>query len=165
MKKTILITFILSAIIVKSHAQLAVLNSQKVMASIPAFAKTDTLIVKETARYTAEYNSKQQALNQLVKVADSLYKIDAKAAATTKAIADAQAFEKDLKAYADASNKKIAEFRNLVQKPYIDKIMAAIKVVAIRRKFMQVLDASNSMLYVNPLSDITEDVIKELKLN
>lgn len=163
MKKVTLLIFPLLVLAHFGKAQLAVLNSQKVMASVAAFAKTDTLIAKETAGYAAEYNKRQLVLNQLVKVADSLYKIDVKSTATMKAIADAQALDKDLKTYADASNKKLTEYKQLLQKPYIDKVMAAIKAVAIRRKFMQVTDNVNSLLYVNPLSDITEDVIKELK--
>lgn len=147
-----------------SKAQLAVINSAKVLSSVPAFAKTDTLIAKETAGYAAEYNKKQFALNQLAKVADSLYKLDAKSATTTKAIANVQAGEKELKVYADQSNKKLADYKQLLQKPYIDKVMAAIKTVAVRRKLMQVIDSSTNILYLNPLSDITDEVIKELKL-
>jgi Skp family chaperone for outer membrane proteins len=163
-KLPLIIIFIFTAYQVK--AQLAVVNSQKVLASVPAIAKTDTLIAKETAGYAAEYNKKQIVLNQLVKVADSLYKLDAKSTITSKAIADAQAADKDMKAYAETSNKKLAEYKQLLQKPYIDKVMAAIKAVALRLKYMQVIDSSSvGVLYLNPVTDITEQVIKELKLN
>ncbi len=164
MKKFTLFTIFLIGFGLHSQAQLAVINSQKVLASVPAFAKTDTLIAKETVGYTAEFNKKQGALNQLVKVADSLYKLDAKGANTTQAIVAAQVADKEVKAYADAANKKLADYKQLLQKPYIDKVMAAIKVVAMRRKLMQVIDSTNNLLYVNPLGDITEEVIKELKL-
>lgn len=164
MKKITLLAIAIALTICQVKAQMAIVNSQKVMSSVPAFAKTDTLIVKETAGYVAEYNKKQLALNQLVKFADSLYKLDAKSALTTKAIADAQALDKENKAYAEASNKKLAEYKQLLQKPYIDKVMAAIKVVAVRLKYMQVLDSTTvNLLYLNPLSDITDQVIKELK--
>lgn len=163
MNKITLLIFALLIGVYQGKAQLGVINGQKVLASMPAIAKTDTLIAKETAGYTAEYNKKQAFLNQLVKQVDSLYKIDAKSLATLKAIADAQALDKDLKTFAEASNKKLIDLKQLIQKPYVDKVMAAIKTVAIRRKFMQVIDNSNSLLYVNPSTDITEDVIKELK--
>ncbi len=131
---------------------------------MPALAKTDTLIAKESAGYAAEYNKKQASLNQLAKLADSLYKIDAKSRATLKAIADAQALDKDMKTFADASNKKLLDLKQLIQKPYVDKVIAAIKTVAVRRKFMQVMEGTNNLLYIDPITDITEDVIKELKL-
>ena len=164
MKKLILFTLAFFFTVNQCNAQLAVINSKKVMLSVPAFAKTDTLIAKETAVYAAEYNKKQLLLNQLVKVADSLYKLNAKSELANKAIVDAQASEKDLKSYADVSNKKLLEYKQLLQQPYIDKVMDAIKAVASRLKYMQVIDnASVGMLYVNPLSDITNQVINELK--
>lgn len=164
MKKTTLFTFVLLSVIYQCNAQLAVINSKKVLLSVAAFAKTDTLIAKETAGYAAEYAKKQGQLNGLVKLADSLYRLDPKAPNATKAIADAQTADKDLKAYAESSNKKITEYKQLLQQPYIDKVMDAIKVVAVRLKYMQVLDSSSlGLLYLNPLTDITEQVIKELK--
>lgn len=163
MKKLTLFVFLLSIIITKSQAQLAVVNSQKVIASIKEFAKIDTLVAKETSSYTAEYGKKQAELNKLVVNADSLIKVDAKSADAVKAITMAQTAEKDLKAYAEVANRKIAEYKQLLTKPYTEKVMAVIKAVAIRGKYMQVLDSSTtSVLYLNPLADITTQVIKEL---
>lgn len=148
-----------------AKAQVAVVNSQKVVASIKEFAKIDTLVAKETASYQIDFNKKQQLLNQSVATADSLNKIDAKSEATKKAISNAQALDKELKSYVEQSNKKISDYRNLLTKPYSEKVMAAIKTVATRGKYMQVLDSSSvNLLYLNPLSDITDQVIKELKL-
>ena len=164
MRKFLLSIVVMLAIAYQSKAQLAVVNSQKVIASMKEFAKIDTLVAKETAGYTAEYNKKQATLNQLVKIADSLFKLDQKAEPTTKAIAQAQTADKDLKAYAEGANKKIADYKQLLTKPYTDKVMAVIKTVAIRGKYMQVIDSSTTnMLYLNPATDITEQVIKELK--
>lgn len=164
MKKLALFIITIMFTAYQGKAQLAIVNSQKVLASVSAIAKTDTLIAKETAGYAAEYNKKQLNLNQLVKIADSLYKLDSKSTTTNKAIADAQTADKDMKAYAETSNKKLAEYKQLLQKPYIDKVMEAIKAVALRLKYMQVIDSSSvGVLYLNPLSDITEQVIKELK--
>lgn len=164
MKKIILIV-VLCCAIVTVKAQVAVVNSKKIVASVKEFAKIDTLVIKETSSYQPEFNKKQQQLNQLVIIADSLSKIDAKSEATIKAIANAQALDKDLKSYVEQSNKKIEDYRNLLTKPYTEKVMTAIKAVATRGKYMQVLDsASINMLYLNPLSDITEQVIKELKI-
>lgn len=129
------------------------------------FAKIDTLVAKETANYNVEYKKKQINLDQLIKVADSLYKLKAKSATTIKAIADAQSSDKDLKAYAEMANKKIIDYKLLLTKPYTDQVIAAIKLVATRAKYMQVLDSSSvNMLYLNPITDITEQVIKELKI-
>jgi Skp family chaperone for outer membrane proteins len=165
MKKLSLIIIIACIAHGFAKAQVAVVNSQKILVSIPQIAKSDTLVAKETAIYAAEYNKIQIAVNQLAQVADSLYKLDPKSAATTNAITAAQNKGKELKAYADESNKKLASYKELLQKPYIDKIYAAIKTVAQLRKFMQVVDQSNNLLYVNPATDITNEVIKTLKAN
>ncbi|MDQ8006029.1 MAG: OmpH family outer membrane protein [Pedobacter sp.] len=164
MKKNIPILVTLLFFAFQSKAQLAIVNGQKVIASMSEFAKIDTLVAKETAGYAAEYNKKQAALNKLVTQADSLYKLDAKAPNAIKAIGDAQTADKDLKAYGEMANKKIAEYKELLTKPYTEKVMAAIKTVALRGKYMQVLDSSTtSVLYLNPLADITDQVIKEIK--
>lgn len=165
MKKLTFIIILLSSLVFKGKAQLAILNSQKVLASMKEFAQIDTLVAKETSGYVAEYNKKQVALNKLVSVADSLFKLNAKAATTTKAIADAQTANKDLKTFGDMANQKITDYKQLLTKPYTDKVITAIKVVAVRAKYMQVLDsAAINVLYLNPLADITDQVIKELKI-
>lgn len=165
MKRLILIVIFFLCYTVHTKAQVAVLNSQKVIASVKEFAKIDTLVAKETSGYANEYSNKKLALNKLVSIADSLYKLDAKGTITTKAISEAQTADKDLKAYSEMANKKIADYKQLLTKPYTDKVMAAIKLVAIRSKYMQVLDnATVNVLYLNPVTDITEQVIKELKL-
>jgi len=163
MKNYIITILVLFSFASSLKAQLAVVNSQKVIASMKEFAKIDTLVAKETSSYTTEYNKKQAELNKLVIYADSLIKVDAKSAAATKAITLAQTAEKDLKAYAEVANRKIAEYKQLLTKPYTDKVMAAIKAVALRAKYMQVLDSSTTnVLYLNPAADITQQVIKEL---
>ena len=164
MKRKILLIFSLLFLAYQSKAQLAVVNSQKVVASMGEFAKIDTLVAKETAGYAAEYNKKQAILNKLASQADSLYKIDAKGANTAKAVSEAQTADKDLKAFGEMANKKIAEYKQLLTKPYSEKVIEVIKNIAIRGKYMQVLDSSaTSILYLNPATDITEQVIKELK--
>ncbi|RZK93274.1 MAG: OmpH family outer membrane protein [Pedobacter sp.] len=163
MKKLILL-IVLSISIYQAKAQLAIINGKKVTASMSEFAKIDTAVAKETAGYSTEYKRKQVLLNKLITTADSLFKIDTKGAPTMKAIADAQIADRALKAYSETANKKLADFRELLTKPYTEKVMAAIKAVANRGKYMQVIDVSVvSMVYVNPLSDITTQVINELK--
>jgi Skp family chaperone for outer membrane proteins len=165
MKKLFLFSILILFITSSSIAQVAVVNSKKVVESMSEFAKIDTLVAKETANYNVEYKKKQINLDQLIKVADSLYKLKAKSATTIKAIADAQSSDKDLKAYAEMANKKIIDYKLLLTKPYTDQVIAAIKLVATRAKYMQVLDSSSvNMLYLNPITDITEQVIKELKI-
>lgn len=147
-----------------AQAQIAIVNSQKIISSMPVFQKIDTLINKEKNSYTSEFNKKQLLANGLLAVADSLYKVDKKAANTLKAIDDANAADKELKAYAEMANKKILEYKQLLEQPYIDKIMAVIKNIAITRKLMQVIEQrSIDLYYFNPTCDITEDVIKQLK--
>lgn len=143
MKKNTLLLIALLIFALQGKAQLAIVNSKTVVASMSEFTKIDTLVAKETAGYAAEYNKKQLSLNKLITQADSLYKLDAKGPITIKAINEAQLADKDLKAYSEMANKKIAEYKNLLTKPYADKVMLAIKTVATRAKYMQVLDSSS----------------------
>ena len=56
-------------------------------------------------------------------------------------------------------------YKQTLLKPQTDKVLNTIKVVAGRGKYQQVLDNSAiNFLYVNPITDITDQVIKELKL-
>ena len=105
MKRKLLIAGVLFAA-VQVKAQVAVVNGQKVIASVKEFAKIDTLVAKETAVYQTEFNKRQQVLNKLVTTADSLFKIDQKSAGTAKAIADAQAADRELKVFLDQAKSK-----------------------------------------------------------
>ncbi|MCX2576141.1 OmpH family outer membrane protein [Pedobacter sandarakinus] len=163
MTKYLFIILFSTLSIAQTKAQLAVVNSQKVIASMKEFAKIDTLVNREAASYTAEYSKKQGQLGKLVLYADSLQRLDPKSSTTTKAIADAQTADKDLKAYVEVANKKIADYKQLLTKPYTEKVVSVIKGVALRGKFMQVVDsATTNLLYLNPATDITALVIKEL---
>lgn len=160
------IIFIVAVVLVSklTHAQVAIVNSQKVITSMPVFKKLDTLVNNEKERYTLEYNKKQVIVNRSFAIADSLFKIDQKAGSTLKAINEAQAADKELKAFAETANKKVFEYKQFLEQPYIDKIMLAIKTIAVSKKLMMVVDEKTiGSFYINPIVDITNDVIKVLK--
>lgn len=149
-----------------AQAQLATINSNKVFAALPQMAKLDTLVAKETEKYIQEFGKKRALVEQDYKLADSLYKLKPKDEATIKAIEKTKTTQKELQEYENTANKKVAEYKDLLYKPYLEKIDNAVKAVATRRKFMQVIDINAvPFVYINPISDITEEVIKELKPN
>jgi Skp family chaperone for outer membrane proteins len=61
-------------------------------------------------------------------------------------------------------NIKIEDYKSLILSPYYDRINKAIKAVAQRLKLKQVIDIQSvALAYLDPTSDITEEVIKEMK--
>lgn len=160
------IFFLLTVTLLSSNskAQIAIVNSQKIISSMPVFKKIDSLVNVENERYTLEYNKKQVLANRYFEIADSLYKIDQKASSTIKAVNDSQTADKDLKTFSETANKKVAEYRQFLEQPHIEKIMAVIKTIAINRKLLQVIDKKSiELLYGDANYDITDDVIKQLK--
>ncbi len=146
-----------------SNAQVAVINSQKVLASMPQVAKADTLVMQQRAQYVQELNKQIETVNKAAAYADSLYKTKPKDAATAKAIAEAQALNEAAKTYEQEANKKLEDYRNVMFTPYIDRTNAAIKAVAQRLKYKQVMDLQAvSMAWYDEATDITEAVIKEV---
>lgn len=148
----------------KTAAQVATIDSRKVLAAVPEMATLDTLVAKEQKGYvdaiTIKINdgkAQQTAIEEMAKKnpKDPLLK-----AANEKL----EAMAKEIREYNEKSGKKLEEYKNLLYKPYIDKINSAIKNVADRRKLMQVLDIQAvNIAYLNPSADITDDVIKELE--
>lgn len=147
-----------------SFSQTATINSKKVFEALPQMAKLDTLVTNENEKYIQEFGKKRALAQQEFQQADSLYKLKPKDEATIKAIEKAQTAQKELQEFETMANKKVAEYKDLLYKPYLEKIDTAVKAVATRRKFMQVLDMQQvPFVYINPTSDITDEVIKEIK--
>lgn len=145
-------------------AQMATVDSKKLFAAIPEMAKIDTLVTKEQNKYAEEYQKKRTTVIRLSKTADSLYQLKPKEETTKKTIEKAQTANKELQDYEMMANKKIAEYKDLLYKPYLEKINSAVKLVATRRKYMQVIDIMQvPFAYISTDADITNDVVKELK--
>ncbi|MFV0392238.1 MAG: OmpH family outer membrane protein [Paludibacteraceae bacterium] len=161
-KKLFFVLALLSAVAL--HAQVATINSQKVLASIPQVAKADTLAMQEQQRLSREYGKMRYETQLQIGVADSLYRVNPNDAVTKAAVEKAQKAQQDLAKYEQEANKKLADYRNVLLTPYIDKVNAAVKAVAIRLKYKQVIDMQAVPLaYASEDSDITDTVIKELK--
>ena len=132
--------------------------------ALPQMAKLDTLVAQESEKYIQEFGKKRTLAQQDYTLADSLYKLNPKDEATIKAIEKAKASQKDMQEYETMAGKKIAEYKDLLYKPYFEKIDLAIQNVATRKKILQVIDIQKvAFVYISPLGDITEEVIKELK--
>ncbi|MFV0471733.1 MAG: OmpH family outer membrane protein, partial [Paludibacteraceae bacterium] len=146
------------------HAQVATINSQKILASIPQAATADTLAMQEQLRLSQEYTKMMRETQQQLGIADSLYRTNPTNAATTSAVEKAQKAKQDLVQFEQDANKKIADFRSVLLTPYIDKVNSAVKAVAIRLKYKQVIDTQTVPLaYLSDDANITEAVIEELK--
>lgn len=146
------------------HAQVATINSQKILASIPQVAKADTLAMQEQQRLSQEFGKMRYETQLQISVADSLYRVKPNDAVTKAAVEKAQKAKQDLVQFEQDANKKIADFRSVLLTPYIDKVNSAVKAVAIRLKYKQVIDTQTVPLaYLSDDANITEAVIEELK--
>jgi len=145
-------------------SQIAVINSKQVYQSIPQFVIADSLIHKEQQRLAQEYFKMKLKTQIQSGKADSLYRINPKDSATLGEIQLSQRMNLELVAFEKNANTQLDQFRDVMFTPYIDKVKMAVKTIADRLKYMQVIDISVlPMYYFNEKSDITTLVIKELK--
>ena len=164
MKKKVLVSAIFVSMITVASAQLATINTQKVLLSIPEISKVDSLVQTELSRLEVEFEKKKQAVLELEQTVKAPAKGNAKSKANKEASEELATKQKELQDYQLEANKKYTEYRNLLYKPYIEKINNTIKVVAARRKVMQVIDLQQlTFIYINEEADITNEVIQELK--
>ena len=145
----------------QSDAQVATLDSKKVLNSQSIFTKIDTLVLAEQQKYVQDYNKKKYRTQILLGVADSLQRSNNAGFAR----ADTVAYEAqlDLEAYEKDANKKIIDYKDVLIRPYLEQVNAAIKTVSQRQKYKLVMDIQQvPVLYMDPTIDITDAVIKEL---
>lgn len=145
-------------------AQVATLDGEKVLGSLPVLKRLDTMVSNEQGKYLKEYQTMQILYNQTYAKADSLYKTRPNESQTKEEIAKVQKLSEDMKAYENSVNAKMADYRALLFNPYYDKINSAVKAVAQRLKYKQVIDIQKvSFVYIDKTSDITDEVIRQLK--
>ena len=163
MKKVTTLFFALG-ICATAAAQTGTIDSKKIFASIPEIAKVDTLVARNTEKYQKEFSVKNNETAKQIGIADSLYKIKPKEAATLKAIEVAKQLQADLQAFEKQATKEVADYKLLLYTPYLERINNAVKAVSLRRKYMQIININEVPLaYINPVADITEECITELK--
>ena len=169
LKKKIMIklyTMLLLAFATGIYAQVATLDSKKVLASVPELVKLDTLIAKQQKDYQAEFSAKIKAAQIQKEIVEGLSKKNPNDVATKDAASKFEKLAKEAQEYQNDANKKLTDYKDLLYKPYLEKINNAVKTVAERRKFMQVIDIQSvSLVYLNSATDVTDEVIKELKKN
>ncbi len=147
-----------------SNAQLATVDSKSILESIPQVKKADTLLVQEQQRLSQEYQQLRYKTQIQLGVADSLYRLKPKDSNTLKEISKAKKMNEELAESEKKINKKLSDYYNVLMTPYFEKIDLAIQNVATRKKILQVIDIQKvAFVYISPLGDITEEVIKELK--
>lgn len=144
-------------------AQVAVMDSKKVLASIPQVLKADTLAAQEQERLNDEYNQLRAKTQAQLSLADSLYKLSPRDSATLRVVAASQKLSQQLQAYPQYANKKLGDYRNVLFTPYIDRVNSAVKIVAQRLKYKQVMDVQAvPFAWFDKATDITDLVIAEL---
>ena len=165
MRNRLLFLFVMGVVgISYTTAQVATLDSQKILASMPQVQQADTLIKQEQQRLSQEYNKLRYTTQIQLGVADSLFQAQPKEATTTAAVEKAQQMNQELIEFEQTANKKLVDFQQVLMTPYYEKINAAIKKVAVRKKYTQVLDIQQvPLVYRDEKDDITQQVIEELK--
>ena len=145
-------------------AQVATIDSKRVFNSMPVFVKIDTLVQSETQKYSQEYMKKKLKAQLLITAVDSLQQLPARSGEAVRVLEAAQSATADLKQFEAGANQKVAEYKEILLKPYLDQVNRAVKITAQRLKYKQVLDVQQvPFVYVDVTSDITEAVIAELK--
>jgi Skp family chaperone for outer membrane proteins len=163
MKKLFLFMAMLAAAFC-ANAQLGTIDTKRVMESMPEVAKIDTLIQKELNQYNVIIIQKQKDIQLQQQVADSLFKVQPRGNASRLANDKLKDMKQDATIYQSKANKDFTEYRNLLYKPYIDKVTTAIKSVALRHKYTQIIDIQQvPFIYTTKEGDITEEVIEDLK--
>jgi Skp family chaperone for outer membrane proteins len=164
-KKTVfLISLFLGLSAYASFAQVAVVDSRKLIAAVPQIAKADTLVAQKQQELSADFQARSEYVERQAVQADSLLRLRPKDSLSIQKATQARTLIEDLRKLQQSYNKQLEDYRSLLLTPYYDRINAAIKAVAIRRKQTQVIDLQfNSLLWFDPATDITEQVIVELK--
>ena len=153
----------LIAVSSKASAQLATLNSNKVISSIPKIKQIDSLILDKQQAYAQQYNDKYFTTQKILVAADSLNKIAPTTPEAATANQKADIAQKELQLFEEEATKTVKTFRDSLMQPYYDRINLIIKAVAKKHNYKQVVDMQQvSLLYADPSADITEEVIVEL---
>jgi Skp family chaperone for outer membrane proteins len=146
------------------QAQVGVIDSKKIFASMPILAKLDTMVVIEQMKYQKEFESKNAKFQEALQIADSFYKKTPKGATTKILVENAQRMNDELKEFEKTATGKIQEYKAKLFQPYYEKINVAVKAVAIKKGIKQVMDAQvSNFVYVDESSDMTNEVINSIK--
>lgn len=155
---------LLTVITTNLNAQTAIIDTKKIYSSIPEFAKIEELIEKDRIEKEEKLNLKSKELKDLQAAALILVEKDPKSKIAIEAEEKYQKFLTETNDLLQELSNKHKDYKNLLYKPYQNNINAAVKSIAINKKYMQVIDIQDvHFVYVNPISDITEEVIKALK--
>lgn len=147
-----------------AKAQVATIDSKKLLGALPEIAKADTLYAKEYDRYRKEYQTLYDSTKDLIKLADSLNKVAPKDELASKSIKTATEQLAKLKLLEQESNSKLLNYKQELIKPQKDRVIAAINKLAKELKYKQVLDVQLvNVTWLDPATDITDLLIKSLR--
>jgi Skp family chaperone for outer membrane proteins len=168
LKSTKLIFYVVSSgfllVAQMSFAQVATVDSRKLIASLPQIAKADTMVLQKQNELNQVFEDRKALTQVHIRIADSLMRSRPKDSVSIKAVTRAREMAKELQELELEYNKQLTDYRSVLLTPYMDRINAAIKAVAIRRKFREVMDIQSSgLLWFDPAVDITADVEAALK--
>lgn len=147
-----------------AQAQVAVVNTNKILAALPEIKKADSLYSLQARKYQNDYQLRYNSTRSAILFADSLNKMDPKADAAVKATKAASEQLDQLKVLEQQSNAKITELRSKLLTPHLEKLNAVIKAKAAQMKYKQVLDIQQlGTTKPGATTDITDAIILAYK--
>ncbi len=171
MKKIAFIWFFLAIFITCGYSgrraekliKIGCVDIQKVFEESPGKKMAEEAINKKKKEYEEKKKKIEQEIEELQK--EYHEKIEAGEGDEAEEIREKiEAKKKELKALIDKANEELSALEDKLITPVINDIRDVIKAVAIKNGFTMIIDKSTYVLFVEKEYDITDEVIKELKL-
>lgn len=161
---SLLTVLLCSVFTLAAQAQVAVINTKKLLAALPEVRKADSLYNAQVRKYQTDYQLRFNATKATILFADSLNKVDAKAEAAVRATKIANEQLEQLKVLEAQSNTKITALRNQILTPHLNKVNAQIQAKVAEMKYKEVVDSQGTgSVGQGAGTDITDAIILALK--
>lgn len=178
LKLITLLSIFAFAFTIGNAQNVAHVNSDEILKSMPDYAAAQTKLENEAKRHKTEIERQQAEIQSTYeKAMKEMQAVQSKSEAEKKAVAeklkpveaDLQAKQKVLNEYQQTATKKLGEMENSLIKPIHDKIKEAIKAVGDAKKIGYIIDAATAapsglLLYFDGGKDLTNDVKAKLGL-
>ncbi|MDI9357854.1 MAG: OmpH family outer membrane protein [Phycisphaerales bacterium] len=165
MKKIFALVLFLSTAQFLFAQAIATVSSEKLTKEFVDIKKVDSLTALERNKYVPNFTELVGKYQAQFRIVDSLKKLPTVNFKfyqfNVDSLSNLQVYVQE---YQQAVNNKLEQYRATEAKPYTEKIVKAIKEVANKKKIDFVFDvASLPALYAAPTTDITNEVVAELK--
>ena len=169
MKKILLSALLLIGISASLAAQnLAYVDVQFVLEKMPSHQQAQTQIDKVVEGWNKEIQDEYKKIDEMYKrfQAEQVLLTDNDRKRREAEIVDKEKATRELQKKRFGPNGDLLQKKQELVKPVQDEMYAAIEKLAARKGLDLVIDKSSgtSLLFANPKYDITDDVLKELKV-